>query len=796
MSREKQGYVPISEQEEGKIERLEDLESKADRITDLRSRVATFLKSYRSRLPRKSPEEGKKYGVRMSMDEIMVAVKGGASPEELFGFDESVTGGNDPLSFEGFEAFYFSGGSEEKISEIEEGLGEQNAFIVDFESISNVHEELEGLLLGEEEDEGKEDHVENFYEMRRNELKDVSLKRYKLVSYLEYLDRTLTRAINDKQKFDSIRKIRDAYRQGADKLTDLLESPEGYVAIMGSRLRQMKESFDSGGKIVETPYVKMMMEKMTATLKTGRPIFLYGELGSGKTELARHLARKTLSEAHVERWKKQNPPPSRENKEASKEWRIRLKEQHEPLVYSGHKTSEASELTVTRTIEAKEQVSPEQQAREIHLRVAAARTEQLGELKGKPVETVKEYMEEWDETYKPSLIKALETSFNNPIETGERLGMLLEAMHDGRPLVIDEMNAIPHHTLILMNDLLTRRPGDEVNVPYLKKPFTVAEGFIVIGTGNYKPEDGLMYKGRQEMDAAFLSRFALMGYDYLPQRKDSHAMSADLPEEEQRKQKSENELFQMLVVRMIDKDLSFEAPPDVFDQLHRLSVVARLLQEIFSGTDDGKFKFTDPSNAKSAETDPGLILKENVLSLRHLIPIVQRWKEEGFRKPLDDYLFDEYVTRSNARPLEKFNIYRLLQMKSFFMDFAYGDMPWPGSNGDDMDKVLTFSLDHSFYGRTEVDTKVMDASVELEKHRFTAKDIIQEIFGNIPERTEISKEFIEGLSPAEEEDEVSKEMQLRIAKKMAKAKASGIGFTERTGMKIDRSTLKKLADGE
>ena len=64
-------------------------------------------------------------------------------------------------------------------------------------------------------------------------------------------------------------------------------------------------------------------------------------------------------------------------------------------------------------------------------------------------------------------------------------------MKEGRPLIIDEMNAIPHHVLIAMNDLLLRRPDETVYPPIAgEPPFKVADGFVVIATGNFKPDDG------------------------------------------------------------------------------------------------------------------------------------------------------------------------------------------------------------------------------------------------------------------------------------------------------------------
>ena len=87
-------------------------------------------------------------------------------------------------------------------------------------------------------------------------------------------------------------------------------------------------------------------------------------------------------------------------------------------------------------------------------------------------------------------------------------------MDDGRPVIIDEVNAIPHELLISMNHVLTRKVGDEVNVQQNSgSAITIKDGYGVMMTGNLNQGDE-RYVDRQDMDPAFLSRVYKIEYDY------------------------------------------------------------------------------------------------------------------------------------------------------------------------------------------------------------------------------------------------------------------------------------------
>ncbi|HBK33764.1 TPA: hypothetical protein DEP34_03345 [Candidatus Uhrbacteria bacterium] len=606
---------------------------------------------------------------------------------------------------------------------------------------------------------------QRFYEMRLDELKKSGETHRDLVKDLQENEAMRDMIANDPiagfdpHDFDALDDDRRALLATMDAL---LKTPEGYVSVKKQQLRDMKKVFDARGEIVETPYVRSKIDRIMSLAARHRPIFIHGELGTGKTALARHISYHRLSLPHLERWEKQNPPPPADQKEARQQWEDERNLQREPVLYSGHKASDTTEIVAARAIRMKDAMLPEEQMQAIHARVSENRRLILDQAQGNGMDEnqLHDLETKWDQNDRPLLTQMLMESFRSPVETKVILGPLLTAMEDGRPFILDEMNAIPHHVLIAMNDLLLRRPGEQVIPPYPEaKSFVVKEGFCVIATGNYKPEDGLMYIGRQRMDAAYLSRFGIISYDYLPQNKERAIIPDDASPELERELRSGNELYQMLVVRLLDGNLSATLPSDAFSQLSNLAFVARMLQDIFSEQSMDK-KFV---NEKGEEVSAKNILRENVLSLRHLIPILEQWKKDGFKRQLGDYLFLEYVERSDARPIEKFNLYRMLKIQGNF----FHDTEWPGTDFSEFKKIGSLTVENKMYKRTAEGEKavVPDRKVQLEY--FGVKQVLEQVFGPVPFRADVPEYYLH--APQEEVvEETPPEEQMSLEDRIAR----------------------------
>lgn len=537
-------------------------------------------------------------------------------------------------------------------------------------------------------------------------------------------------------------------KSASEKIKNLTNTPEGFLYVYGKRLKVIKECLDNHGRIVETPYVKSKMRTVIDSLKT-QPVFIHGELGSGKTEIAKHIARKMI----LEQWEKDNPMP-KDGKDLSI-WEINRtrKAQEDLIVISGHKGIEPDVMTGARTIERIDPLTPEEQIEMIE-------------------QKWQEYVKENNSlaTDKDTFVRVYLEAFKSPVEVNVKLGPLMKAIEEGKPVIIDEMNAIPHTVLIMLNDLITKRVGETVTLPIPgAKPVQIKEGFAVIATGNYKPEDGRVYVGRQAIDAAFLSRFSLVSYDYLPNN--TSIEPEGLSAEESRVWRQENELMGMLITKMLDKDLSLAAPENAFKQIEKLSFVARNIQNVFSGKTIGdEWYGKGPSGAK---VSPENLLEENVLSIRHLLPIVDQWRSEGFSKSLDYYLFTNYVARSGARPAEKRYLYGILQTMGDFFNEEDG---WPSRD----DSNALASMDESILK--------FITEKPLRTHNvvsYSVFDVIEKLYGKRPERdagrvpTSIFK------APTDKPTEIPEEL------KQAREKTALLEALNRMGAETVSNRLRK-----
>lgn len=654
---------------------VNEMDLKVDEIFGLRTRLAGFYRDKRSFLPVDSD------GHRQKLDNVVESLDRGEDLKKIINFGE----------LEGKNDFQSKLEKRKVLASFEVAVGVQRRLV-----------SMGGDFANNDDESNKQ--LNEFYKYRYGELLNTKRNVNETEGQIEELTETLAGVKEDAVvgKIDQAEinqlngEIKREIYELKNKLIDSTTTPEGYLYVYGKRLQEMKDSFDDG-KIVETPYVVSQINKIKEWVTEGQPVFIHGELGSGKSELAKHVSRKYLSEAHLKRWEKQNQKPNDEKELAI--WEAKKIQQKEPLFVVGYKGIEAEQIVGTRTIKRAEALSPEDQTKAID-------------------NGWKKYCEnnkntaQTNEDEKNVYVNASLEMFKSPVEVEIAFGPLIQAMKEGRPVIVDEMNAIPHHVLILMNDLLTRKAGETI-IPLIPgaEPFKIQEGFCVLATGNYKPEDGLMYVGRQPLDAAFLSRFKLMDYDYLPNSRSFEPVGLDV--EGQRKWRAENELLQMMAIKLLNKDLTANLPSEVFGQLERLSVVSRVLQDVFSGKEVDPAWGAERNGNKVPAND---VLKENVLSIRHLIPIVDKWKNGGFTNTLDKYLFDEYVSRSNARPEEKVYLYRMLKIMGGFFD----GKGWP--DADKKNDILNFS------------TEKVDTSENPKFKFYNQAEIIESVFGARPKR--------------------------------------------------------------
>lgn len=375
-------------------------------------------------------------------------------------------------------------------------------------------------------------------------------------------------------------KLREKLQENDENQEALIESsPEAYFGLHLRDLKEMRRDLENG-RIVETPYVKKQAEDVATHLKAGVPVMIYGHLGTGKTELAMHVAKEYMGK--------------------------------EAVVLSGSKHTSLSELYGHQVLAVDEKSG------------------------------------------------ATKSDFY--------LGPVYQAMKEGRIVIIDEVNAIPHEVLISLNHILTLKVGETVPVQQDSgETVAIKEGFGVIMTGNLNQGDS-RYVDRQELDPAFLSRLYKLEHDYVPQQTEGTLDS---------EAGSDNELFQILLARMMDKHGNIEAPKDSIRKLWRLAQAARVTQDVFAGRQVKDAYYFKQGGARATQYS----LKESVLSLRAMDKIVSMWQRDGYKNELDHYIHSELVSQSTNAADKAYLYQQFKDQFGFFQGGGWDQSPDYGSGG-------------------------------------------------------------------------------------------------------------------
>jgi hypothetical protein len=186
-------------------------------------------------------------------------------------------------------------------------------------------------------------------------------------------------------------------------------------------------------------------------------------------------------------------------------------------------------------------------------------------------------------------------------------GPLLRAMTEGRPVILDELNAMPAEFLKRLNRVLQLRPGDAFGVQEdAGREVRIAPGFAILATANEQTPH--RYRGLDRLSAELVNRFGAnayrvhypdtgLGYDGFP---------------------VENALLATAAV----VDRRGELPPGLgVDELFRVARAAFISQQVFAG-EHGEGFGDYVSTEREIDGRPGL--EEAVLAPRTLVAILQK----------------------------------------------------------------------------------------------------------------------------------------------------------------------------
>jgi hypothetical protein len=243
------------------------------------------------------------------------------------------------------------------------------------------------------------------------------------------------------------------------------------------------------------------------------------------------------------------------------------------------------------------------------------------------------------------------------LEAGETIfkySEFVKAQKEGRPVILDEVNLMPHEFAGILHDFLQKRVGDVWVHPVTgeKIPITAP----IMATANLKSE---RYKQRYELDVATLRRFiggaGAREIHYLDIGKKDKGGGYIAPE-------TLKILGAVLADRHGNIEWSEAEAPQKADELRRFVAASRKIQEDFT------LSIREGNEESLARTDR-LAFRELVITLKDQIEIMKAWKSGGFKEPLQQIILREFFHKaeiSGRAAKDRENMVRVFIANKFF----------------------------------------------------------------------------------------------------------------------------------
>lgn len=533
--------------------------------------------------------------------------------------------------------------------------------------------------------------------------------------------------------FDTRDEITDFLRDEISQLDSVREtlkdsSPEAYVYLNGLELRKNISEVRQG-KLITTPYVSQKLSQLKRNMDEGSPSFIHGELGTGKTELAITAAKESLisrsalqqAETDFSEYSKNHPDLShldsrkklgqlylraRHSIENSlQNGEVVASEKYTPLLISGSQDFTSQDLYADKTLKLTKFNGKPLLEHKVDLdrEIATWQDKHRAELEQLPAEE-RATKERSAANQILELYKLKNAAFGTEVETVKK--EIYRGVVEGRPVIIDEVNAIPAAVLISLNDILQRRPGQNCYIPGVGQT-KIAPGFSITMTGNIT-SNATEYFGTNDLNPAFLSRLQSIDYDYLPQSKEDISYHEQL-------NPNKNELFRITLSYLADRhgDIKIPEPDTSLEKLFKLCQFARTTQDIFSG------KWAESDVNQSASGDEIVPRLENsVLSIRNLLSVLKEW-DRGSDKDLDMALWDGFISHVINPDDQNLLLTQAKRFNFFQAQEGWNIQPKPiGSSLSTFDELRTRPYD---YHRQPLEVVPLSETVDI-------------LFGTHPER--------------------------------------------------------------
>ena len=245
------------------------------------------------------------------------------------------------------------------------------------------------------------------------------------------------------------------------------------------------------------------------------------------------------------------------------------------------------------------------------------------------------------------------------LEKGETVfnySEFIKAQQDGRPVILDEVNLMPHEFSGLLHDLLQKRVGDVWVHPVTGEPIKITAP--IMATANLKSE---RYKQRYELDVATLRRF-IGGAG----AREIHYL--DLGKKNKEGEYIAPETLKILASVIADRNGNIawgeKEAPQKLDQLKRFVQACRKIQEDFT------LSIREGAEESLAKSDR-LAFRELVITLKDQIEIMKAWKASGFQESLEDIVLKEFFRKaeiSGRASKDRENMVKVFMANKFFQD--------------------------------------------------------------------------------------------------------------------------------
>ncbi len=618
----------------------------------------------------------------------------------------------------------------------------------------------------------KPDEIANIYGVETTEIDEVS----------DWLSEAYEEEFGEKVEL-GVERIYDAHIDAVDK--DFVTSYVNYRQELSSLFNLLNK-----GKIVETEYVREIIERALPSLEKNPPtiVYLHGDFGTGKTALATHIAKTRFGKEPIIVSGSKFLDPDR----FTEEFRIQKLPVNEFLT------------KIYKDMGVDKEVGEDTRFADLATELVASQGELTEQIRANLLDEYRKNGRDIDEL-DPEIQKRVDdqvsTFYSNQVQGRYIMGAMYQAMSEGRPLIMDEANAISPDVLIAFNDLLTRKFGSNIATRTEKGDITVKPGYCVIWTGN----TGDRYKSSRfnDVDPATYSRINPIEVRYLPNSNAYNSIESDVARldlqkidevtfegtdveefvKTYRKDAINDQIFQVLATKLLNRRLGAELLVktddrySVFKDLYRLGVGARMIMDLFEGNIDPA-TFPDLNLAGIVGSNEAATLKQTLkkanLSMRELMDnIVGGYLDGGCNMDIEYYLWN-FVKKYDSHPEEQAILYAVLKQAQFFRGEGwseYSDIQGDNAIGQFKERMSFNPIDtvpkYKKVRKNGEFTTLLDTNGEYSLQYFSSLETMQIVFGYLPPRKKEEYEKIGQKLNEAKSINLDKEEKMRLVRGIA-----------------------------